>query len=87
VRDLLKHPSAWIPIALSLAALAIIATKALRDQGNDAHLFQLLMAFQILIAAFFAVRWLPRSPRYALPVLGVQTSTAVAALLGLYFLT
>ena len=42
------------------------------DEGAVAHIFQLLMTLQVPIGVFFAVRWLPRTPRPALFVLALQ---------------
>jgi hypothetical protein len=90
---LLKRPSAFIPVAMSFIALTIvlvhlITTGAARqaDEGAAAHLWQLLMAAQIPIIAFFAIRWLPQSPRSALPVLALQAVAALAALVPVYLL-
>ena len=89
----MKHPSAFIPVAMSLAALAIVlghvamfgaAREA--DEGAAAHLWQLLMAGQLPIVAFFAIRWLPPAPRYALIILSLQAGAALAALAPVYFL-
>ena len=90
---MLKHPSAFLPVALSLAALAIVllylaahgpAPQA--DEGAEAHLWQLLMAGQVPIVLFFAVKWLPRSPRQAAPVLGLQIAAALAAMAPVFLL-
>jgi hypothetical protein len=43
------------------------------DEGAEAHLWQLLMAGQVPVVAYFAIKWLPRSPRQALLVLGGVT--------------
>ena len=82
----LKAPSAWLPIAMSLAALALVvghvATVGVvrqADEGASARLWQLLMAGQIPVIAFFAIQWLPRSPRQALAVLFLQVAAFVAA--------
>ena len=90
---MIKKPSAFLPVAMSLAALAlvlvhIIMSGAARqaDEGTAAHLWQLLMAAQIPIVAFFAIRWLPQSPRSALPVLALQAVAALAALAPVYLL-
>jgi hypothetical protein len=89
----LKKPSAFLPVAMSLAALAIVlvhivmsGTARQADEGTAAHLWQLLMAAQIPIVAFFAIRWLPQSPRSALPVLVLQAVAALAALAPVYLL-
>jgi hypothetical protein len=82
----LKHPSALIPLAMSLAALglvlghvAIFGTARQPDEGAAAHLWQLLMAGQIPIIAFFAIKWLPRRPTGALLVLVLQGAAGLAA--------
>jgi len=86
ILQVLKHPSAFLPIAMSLAGLALIGIVLLRhgtapqaDEGTAAHLWQLLMAGQVPIIAFFAIKWLPQAPRAAVPVLGLQLVAGVAA--------
>ena len=93
LRTMLRRPSAFVPVAMSLAALALVlvhiimsGTAREADEGTTAHLWQLLMAAQIPIVAFFALRWLPRSPRSALPVLALQAVAALAALAPVYLL-
>jgi hypothetical protein len=90
---MIKRPSAFVPVAMSLAALAIVLVHIIRsgvareaDEGTAAHLWQLLMAAQIPIVAFFAVRWLPQSPRLTLPVLALQAVAALVALAPVYLL-
>jgi hypothetical protein len=90
---LLKQPSAFVPITMSFAALAIVLVHIIRsgtapqaDEGTAAHLWQLLMAAQIPIIAFFAIRWLPQSPRSALSVLALQAIAALAAFAPVYLL-
>ena len=82
----LRQPSAFVPLAMSLAALALvighIATAGVvrqADEGTAAHLWQLLMAGQIPVIAFFAIKWLPRRPRQAILVLALQAAAVVAA--------
>ena len=77
--SLFKEPSAWIPLAMSLMALALIIGHVAifgitheTDEGTAAHLFQLLMMAQIPIGAYFSVRWLPKQPKQSLVVLGLQ---------------
>ena len=89
----LKHPSAFLPMAMSLMAVGVVLTHITfygtarqPDEGTAAHLWQLLMAGQLPIVLVFAAKWLPQSPRYALPVLGLQAAAAVAALAPVYFL-
>jgi hypothetical protein len=84
---LLKRPSALLPVALSLAALAIVigyatmfGTARQADEGTAAHVWQLLMVGQVPVVAFFAIKWLPTQPRQALMVLALQVSAALAAM-------
>jgi hypothetical protein len=88
-----KQPSALVPLAMSCAALALVlghialvgvAREA--DEGTTAHLWQLLMAGQVPVVAFFAIKWLPRSPRQALLVLALQGGAALAALAPVFLL-
>ena len=83
---MLKHPSAFLPVAMSAAALATIllflgshGAAPQADEGAAAHIWQLLMAGQAPIILFFAFRWVPRSPRNAGPILALQVGAALAA--------
>ena len=89
----LKHPSAFLPVMMSLLAVVVVlthitlfATARQPDEGIAAHLWQLLMAGQIPIVVFFAVRWLPQTPRPALSVLALQAGAAILALAPVYLL-
>ncbi|MEY2479163.1 MAG: hypothetical protein QOI04_90 [Verrucomicrobiota bacterium] len=93
VIDTLKHPSAFLPIVMSILALAIVflhialhGTTRQSDEGTSAHLWQLLMAGQLAIIAYFAIRWLPQAPRSALLVLALQAAAALAAAAPVYLL-
>lgn len=88
-----RQPSAFIPIAMSIAALvtvlyhiAMFGIAREPDEGAAAHFWQLLMAGQVPVVAFYAVKWLPRTPRTALQVLAVQAGAALAALAPVYWL-
>ena len=88
-----RQPSAFIPIAMSIAALitvlyhiAMSGTARETDEGAAAHIWQLLMAGQVPIVAFHAVKWLPRAPGTALRILAVQAGAALAALAPVYWL-
>ena len=90
---MLKRPSAFVPVAMSVAALALVLVGVAffsapreSDEGAIAHLWQLLIAGQLPIVAFFAIKWLPRSPRSAFPVLALQAVALLAALAPVYFL-
>lgn len=91
--QLLKRPSAFLPIAMSMAALAIVlGTVAIfgvphdADEGTAAHLFQLLIVAQLPIVAVFAIKWGPRAPSEALRILALQAGAGLAALAPVYFL-
>jgi hypothetical protein len=93
LRTMTKRPSAFVPVTMSFAALAIVlvhiimsGTAREADEGAAAHLWQLMMAAQIPIVAFFSIRWLPQSPRFALLVLALQAVAALAALAPVYLL-
>jgi hypothetical protein len=90
----IKQPAAWLPLAMSLAAVAMVLGHAAifgvvheADEGTAAHVFQLLMAAQIPIVVFFALKWLPRLPREALLVLALQAGAALAAIAAVAWLT
>jgi hypothetical protein len=90
---MLKKPSGFLPIAMSLAALTIVLVHLTRfgatreaDEGTSAHIWQLLMAGQAPIVAFFIIRWLPELPRPTLMVLALQITIALAAIAPVYFL-
>lgn len=89
----LKLPSAWLPVAMSSAALLILlihvtlfGTAREPDEGTAAHLFQILMAGQLPIVAYFTIRWLPRDPRHGLAALFLQITAAIIALAPVYYL-
>ncbi len=90
---MIRKPSAFLPVVMSLAALALVLGHlALNgpapqvDEGTAAHLWQLLMAVQLPIVAFFAIKWLPLAPRQALLVLMLQAGAGLAALAPIFLL-
>lgn len=89
----LRHPSAFVPLAMSLTALAMVLGYLVvygaahqTDEGTIAHLWQLLMAGQIPILAFFAIKWLPRAPKQTLYVLALQAGVVLASVAPVFFL-
>ena len=89
----LKHWSGWLPIAipvflLSLGARFVAINGLVRqaDEGTEAHLFQLLMPVQLLVMGYFALTWLPRAPRAALPVLALQLFAAAVVFAMVYWI-
>jgi membrane-associated HD superfamily phosphohydrolase len=90
---LLKHPSAFLPVVMSLGAVATVmvfmalhGTASQADEGAAAHIWQLLMAVQVPIVMFFAIKWVPRSPRRAVPILALQVGAALAAMAPVFLL-
>lgn len=88
-----RQPTAYLPFAMSLAALAILVgrialfgTAPDADEGTAAHLFQLLLVAQLPIIGAFALRWIPRAPAAALRVLALQLLAALLALAPVYLL-
>ncbi|HUE89715.1 MAG TPA: hypothetical protein VMO26_26870 [Vicinamibacterales bacterium] len=84
---LLRRPSALIPLVMSVAALALVmgyaamfGTARQADEGAAARIWQLLVAGQVPIIAWFAVKWLPTEPRKARLVLALQVGAALAAM-------
>jgi len=66
-------------LSLVLGHMVFFGTGREADEGTAAHLWQLLMAGQIPVIAFFAIRWLPRTPRQAILVLTLQVLAGLAA--------
>jgi hypothetical protein len=89
---IMKQPSAFLPVGMSFAALVVVLGHILvfgvareADEGAAAHIFQLLMAAQAPIVAFFAIKWLSQTPRQALQVLTLQVGAALVALALVFF--
>jgi hypothetical protein len=95
---LLRLPSAYLPITMSLVALAMVLFSVSSgatapgvpgtgsDEGAAAHVFQLLMVAQLPVIVFFAFRWLRTSIRPAMQILLVQVAAAMAALVPVFLL-
>jgi cytochrome bd-type quinol oxidase subunit 2 len=86
VTAVVRRPSAFLPMAMSLAALGLIVAHIVtagvapqRDEGLAAHLWQLLIVAQLPVILYFAVTWLPRAPRPASLVLVIQLLAVLAA--------
>lgn len=84
VRALLRQPAGYLPLAMSVGALAMVVwfvavhgVMHQPDEGAQAHLWQLLVAGQVPFIAYFAFRWLPTATRPALVVLALQVGAVV----------
>jgi hypothetical protein len=99
-RSAFRTLSAWFPLVLSAAAIALLAGYFFtgphapvlvndhglvrEDEGTAAHLWQVLMVGQVVAIMFFAARWLPRDGKRASLMLALQVLGIVAAALPLY---
>jgi len=72
-------------LALVLGHIAVSGGVRESDEGTAAHLWQLLMVAQVPTIAFFAITWVPRAPRQALLVLGLQAAIVLANFTALRF--
>jgi|SRR6187455_3034522 len=91
--EMLRRPSAYLPLFLSLAALSVVLAYLVVngsapqvDEGVAARLWQLFMAAQVPIIVYFVVRWLPQSPRQGAVALALQLGGALTAMLPVYLL-
>lgn len=82
------HPSAWIPIVLTIGILivlglsfaGVIPPDPTGDEGTGAHLFQLWLVLEVCTIGFFALKWLAAKPKEAAIVLGLQIVFALLPL-------
>lgn len=91
--SILRQPSAFLPLAMSILALAMLLGDAAMfgvvrggDEDSVAHLWQLLMTVQMPVVAFFAIKWLRRAPRQTLLILALQAGAWLASCAPVYFL-
>jgi len=97
--SIVRLPSAFLPMAMSLTALAMLGSAYIfsvatghgglvrePDEGAIAHIWQFLMAGQLPVLAFFAIKWLPRAPRPTLYVLALQAGAALASMAPVFLL-
>lgn len=89
---IVRHPSALVPMAMSLTALGLVLGSIAKfgvvrggDEGAIAHLWQILMAGQLPVLLFFAIKWLPRAPRQALYVLALQAGAVLASMAPVFY--
>jgi hypothetical protein len=94
LRYVATRPTALVPIAMSLVALAVLLLALTfglgvsndGDEGAAARLWQLLMLGQRPIVAFFAISWVPREPRNAILLLAIQFTAAFASAAAVFLL-
>ena len=93
MNSLLKKPTAWIPLIISLTGIALILGYVAlfgivrhEDENMPARFFQLLTFAQILIILFFAVKWFPQMPKQTLQVLTLQIVSILIPIFLIIFL-
>ncbi len=90
IRTAIVRPSGFLPLVMSAAALYVVLRHLLGfgasevhsgrpDEGPEAHIWQIMMAGQLPIILYFAIRWLRSDPLGTLSVLGIQVLAIVAA--------
>ena len=90
---LARKPSAIAPIIMSVGALAVVliavmtgGVKPRPDEYAAAHIWQLLMVGQLPFLGWFALRWVRRDFRSAVPVVVLQILAFGLALLPVWLL-
>ncbi|HEV2654411.1 MAG TPA: hypothetical protein VGT82_05610 [Ktedonobacteraceae bacterium] len=93
MKSTIRQPSAFLPVAMSLVALTLVLGYVAlfgviheADEGTAAHIWQILMAVQVPIMAFFAIKYVPQKPKQALLILALQIVAAFAACAPVFFL-
>jgi hypothetical protein len=66
-------------LAMVPGQLALVGVARQPDEGAAAHIWQILIAAQLPIIAFFAIKYLPQRPKRALIVLAIQATAVLAA--------
>jgi hypothetical protein len=91
---LINHPLALTPLFMSLSALVIVIAHVAifgqskgGNEGATAQAFQVLIAGQTPLVAYFAVKYLPRSPGQALGVITLQIIATLPAFAAVYWLS
>lgn len=92
--SLLKRPGAFVPVPMSLAALALVLGHAalhgiVREsgEGTAAHLFRVLVAAQLPLVGWFALRSMRRNRSGTLRVPAIQLLAAVSAVIPVHWLS
>ena len=89
---IIKQPSAWVPIVMSVAMLAFILIYIVmfgivyhEDEGTPAHIFQLWLVIEVFLIAYFVIKWLPQKPKETLIVLVIQIVAVLAACFPVFY--
>jgi hypothetical protein len=89
--ELIKRPSAFVPIIMSLLAMIILLfhnlmTRGERRQGEEivSGIFEILLVWQLPVIVFFAFKWVPQSFKNGLIVLFLQIAAIAAGFCLIY---
>ena len=84
--NILKRPSAWIPIVIPLiffvyliTYISLFGVVRSEDEGTGAHLFQLWLVSEPFMLGYFAIKWIPHAPKHAFIIIALQILAALAA--------
>jgi hypothetical protein len=90
--SLIKQPSALLPMAMSLAALALVLSHVAiygvvheADEGAPPISGNCSLLDRWPVVGYFALKWLPQAPGKALRVLALQFAAALAACAPVYW--
>jgi hypothetical protein len=93
-KSLIKHPSAFLPLLMSLAAIVLlvgyiafvgVSQTPAKDEGTAAHIFQLLMGGQVLVIAYFGIKYFRKHPSQTMFIIATQIAAAVVPFVALFF--
>ena len=77
----MRQPAGYLPVVMSLGAFVMIAWYVAAhgvvhqdDESGQARVWQLLVAAQVPLIAYFALRWLPTAIRPVLVVIALQVA-------------
>lgn len=90
-KDLIKRPSAFVPILMSILAIIILLIHIMiagveEKQGEEivTDVFEILIIWQLPVIIFFALKWMSQSFKNALIVLFLQIAVAAGAFCLIY---
>jgi hypothetical protein len=75
-----------VALLMVLVMVAVSGVQRGGDEGAAAHIWQILMAGQVPLLAFFLIKWLPSAPKATLSLLALQVLAALAAMAPVYIL-
>ena len=91
--ELIKRPSAWLPMGMSVAILALLISVLATvgavqqaDEGAAAHLFQFWLVLESSMIVFFGFKWVPEVPREAQWIMAAQIVLALIPISIVFYL-